>query len=305
MGSENLAGYRRRLKQLIYSIGRLYAIEPRTSTDGTELCRVLQGYDIPTTLGKINKFGDDPAQIVLEYLLASNSLKGSATRGRFYLSIKPPALNFDPELAAIIAATALENGHGVHFDSHEFSQTDATLQLIEDLLERELPANTPAGSWRFSLTIPSRWKRSSADARWAARKGVRVRLVKGDFKADSSDELDPVHGFLSLVDQLAGEVSDLALATHDCSLAREAIARCSRAGSALQLELFFGMPARAMMALSKEAGVPLGFYVPYGDTLLVYLIRDWLANPHKLFRTDSFAVLGKQKTKLARIVESL
>jgi len=296
--------YKRLLKQVVYRLGALCPLKPQSISEGTELCRALLGHDLLTTLGRLSKSGDDPKQIVQEYQLASNSLLGGPVRDRFYLSVKPPALNFDPEYAAAIAATALLNGHGVHFDSHKFAQTDATLELLDGLMKRNLPCHgTPR--WRFSLTLPSRWKRSVADARWAAEKGMRVRLVKGDFEAGSSLEVDPRRGFLDLVDQLAGMVPELALATHDCALARECIVRSKKAGSAVQLELFFGRPASDMLALSREMGVPLGFYVPYGDTLFIYVIRDLLANPLKLARRDSFELLGSQKTKLARITEAL
>ena len=60
-----------------------------------------------------------------------------------------------------------------------------------------------------------------------------------------------------------------------------------------------------MLALAREAGVPAGFYVPYGDTLLIYVIRDLLTNPHKLLRRDSFELLGSQRAKLARITDAL
>jgi len=293
--------YRKLLKKMAYRLGKLFPIKPQSISEGAELCQILQGHDLFTTLGKLSKSGDDPKEIVHEYQLASKSLLQSPTRDRFYLSVKPPALNFDPDYAEIIATTALLNGHGVHFDSHKFAQTDPTLALLEALLSRKLPLNDSRRGWRFSLTLPSRWKRSAADARWASANGVRVRVVKGDFEAGPGDEVDPRRGFLELVDQLAGAVPDLALATHDCLLAREAIAKCQKVGVSVQLELFFGRPASAMLALARETGVPVGFYVPYGDTLLVYVIRDLLTNPHKLLRRDSFELFGTPKTKLARI----
>ena len=297
--------YKRELKKLAYRLGKLCPIRPQTVSEGAELCRVLQGHDLLTTLGRLSKFGDDPVQIVQEYQQASNSLLNGAPGERFYLSLKPPALQFSPEYAGAIAATALLNGHGIHFDSHKFVETEATLQLFDELLKRKLPAGPGQRTWHFSLTLPSRWKRSSADARWAAERGVRIRLVKGDFEAEASEEVEPRRGFLDLVDQLAGKVSDLALATHDCALAREAVTRCKKGGSAVQLELFFGRPASDMLALSRELGVPLGFYVPYGETLLVYVIRDLLFNPSKLLRRDSFELFGTPQRKLARITAAL
>ena len=85
-----------------------------------------------TTLGKFSKAGDDPARIVHEYQLASNSL-GSAP---FYLSVKPPALDFDLGHAAAITATAIRNGHGIHFDSHEHVQADRTMQLLQEVMDQ-------------------------------------------------------------------------------------------------------------------------------------------------------------------------
>jgi proline dehydrogenase len=296
--------YKKLLKKVAYRLGKIYPIKPQSILEGAELCQILQGHDLFTTLGKLSKAGDDPIEIVHDYQLASNALLQSPIRDRFYLSVKPPALNFDPAYAETIATTALLNGHGVHFDSHKFAQADPTLALLEELLRRKLPSNDSRRGWRFSLTLPSRWKRSIADARWAAENGVRVRVVKGDFGAGPGDEVDPGRGFLELVEQLAGKVPDLALATHDCILAREAIATCQKVGASVQLELFFGRPASAILALAREKGVSVGFYVPYGDTLLIYVIRDLLTNPQKLLRRDSFELFGSPKTKLARIAGS-
>jgi proline dehydrogenase len=297
--------YKRQLKKLVYRLGMIYPLKPQSILEGAELCRILQQHDLFTTLGKLSKSGDDPAELVREYQQASNSLLTSPVRDRFYLSLKPPALGFDLGNAAAIAATALQNGHGVHFDSHKFNQTDPTLQLLEQILKRDLPASGRQGSWRFSLSLPSRWKRSLADARWAAERGVRIRIVKGDFQAGPAQEVDAGRGFLDLVDQLGGKVPHLALATHDRALAQACLARCQSAGTPVQLELFFGRPASDMLALSRETGVPAGFYVPYGDTLLIYVIRDLLSNPHKLLRRDSFELLGSQGRKLARITGAL
>jgi len=306
MESKSSQGYKNHLKRLVYALARCYAIRPRNGLDAAGVCRMLACHDIASTLGKLSKSGDDPAQIVHEYQLASNSLGSSTAGDRFYLSVKPPALNFNPDLAADIVATALQNGHGVHFDAHGFIYANRGLELLEGVMERyrERSSDTARGCI-FGLTLPSRWKRSQADARWVARKGVRPRLVKGDFRAGSSDEVSPTKGFLALIDLLAGDVAELAVATHDCALAREAVMRCKRAGSAVQLELFFGMPSGSMMALARELEVPVRFYVPFGDTLLIYVIRDLLANPHKVLRRSSYEIVGSLEKKLARIIGSL
>lgn len=297
-------GYKKHLRSLVYALAKCYGIRPKNSSDAADVCRVLHSNDLASTLGKLSKSGDDPEQIVCEYQAISNSLKSSTAAGRFYLSLKSPALKFDAGYAAAIVSTALQNGHSVHFDAHAFIHADPTLRLLEDVMGKHPASDESASTWSFGLTLPSRWKRSVADARWAVEKGVRPRLVKGDFKAGSSDEVDPQKGFLALVDQLAGQVAGLALATHDRPLAREAVTRCKKAGCAVELELFFGRPSGSMMALSRELKVPVRFYVPYGDTLLIYLIRDLLTNPQKILTRSSLELLGSQEAKLARIIRS-
>jgi proline dehydrogenase len=298
--------YGKGLKRIVYGLGKLCPVSPKDLSEGLDVCRVLHGCGIPSTLGKFSKDGDDPAEIAHECRMASDALKSAPAGDRFYLSLKPPALNFDIEQAATIVFTALKNGHAVHFDSHDHVLADPTIRLLEQVMDRYVSRNDVAGNWRFGLTLPARWKRSVADAEWAAEKGVRARLTKGEFKcAGSSDEREPVGGFLALVDRLAGNVPEIAVATHDDALAREAIGRCRRAGSSVQLELLFGMPVGKMIALSRETGVPVRFYVPYGDTLLLYGIRRFLANPHRLLRSDFLEVVSGHKSKLARIVRSL
>jgi proline dehydrogenase len=301
-----MKNYKTQLKRIVYGLGALCPVSPKNLPEGLDVCRVLHGHGIPSTLGKFSKDGDDPAQIVHEYRMASEALKSTSAGDRFYLSLKPPALGFDVEHATAIVATALQNGHGVHFDSHDHHLTDPTIRLLEQVMDQNGWPNDMAGRWRFGLTLPARWKRSVADAGWVAEKGVRARLTKGEFKSiGSSDERDPLKGFLALVDRLAGNVPEIAVATHDYALAREAIGRCKRARSSVQLELLFGMPTGEMIALSREMEVPVRFYVPYGDTLLIYGIRRFLANPHKLLRPDFLDVVSGHKTKLARIVSSL
>lgn len=294
-------GLKTQLKRALYAAARLCPVKPRTGLEATEVCRALSSPDLPTTLGKLSRSGDDPARIVQEYQEASNSFKCGSTTERFYLSLKPPALRFDLEYAADIVATARQNGHAVHFDAHALPYADPSLRLLEGVMQL-FPAPAQGARWSFGLTLPSRWKRSLADARWVASKGIRPRLVKGDFKAGPADEVEPGKGYLALVDLVAGEVPEIAVATHDYVLAREALTRCLKRGAAVQLELFFGMPSGAMLALARELGVPVRFYVPFGDTLLIYLVRDLVLNPHKILRRSAHEIVGSQERKLARIV---
>jgi proline dehydrogenase len=294
------------LGRIVYALGKLCPVGPKDLPEGVDVCRVLLARGIHSTLGRFSRRGDDPERIVRECRMASDALRAAPSGDRFYLSVKPPALLFDPERAVIVASTALQNGHGIHFDSHDHALADPTIRLLEQVMDRCVYPDRREGRWRFGLTLPARWKRSIADAEWIAGRGVRARLTKGEFRcAVPSEERDPAKGFLDLVDRLAGNVPEIALATHDPALAREAVARCRGTGSRVQLELLFGMPVGRMIALSRDAGVPVRFYVPYGDTLLVYGIRRFLTNPRQFLRPGFLEIFGSHRRKLARIAESL
>lgn len=298
--------FKQQLKRVIYSLASPFAISPKNVRQGAALCRELSGHGIPSTLGKFSKAGDDPVQIVQEYCLASDSLRDSIEKSSFYLSLKPPSLSFCPEHAQTIVDTALSNSHRIHFDSHGHDLAEQSLWLLERVMLRRLPSSDVQPRWQFGMTLPSRWKRSMTDAERVSEMGVRARVVKGEFKASSSsDEVDPRQGFLALVDRLAGNAPEIAVATHDYSLARAAIALCQSARTPVELELLFGIPAGNMIQLSREMSVPVRFYVPYGDTLLIYGIRHLLANPHKLFRPHAREVISGSKSKIDRIIREL
>lgn len=294
------------LKKAAYSVGKLVAIRPGNLLEGIETCRYLHRHAIASTLGKFSRSGEQPFRIAREYQEAGSSLKTDPVNELFYLSVKPPALEFNLELATCIATTAIENGHGINFDSHDHALAGPTIHLLEKLVDRTASVKGARVGWRYCLTLPSRWKRSLDDAAWVASKGIRARLVKGEFKARRSrDEMDPVKGFLELTNRLAGKIPEIAVATHDYELARQAIGRIKKTGSAVQLELIFGMPATGMIRLSKQLDIPVRFYVPYGDTLFVYGVRQFLTNPHKLLRPNLLEVFSHHQSKLSRIVCSM
>jgi proline dehydrogenase len=293
-----LAATRSLTKRIVYGLGTFYPISPKNLSEGLDVCHTLHACEVRSTLGHFNNAGDDPKRIAQECQIASDTLKSTS----FYLSLKPPAFNFDIEPIAAIAITAFRNGHGINFDAHDHGLAEPTIQLLEQVMTQRTLPNDMTKSWRFSLTLPSRWKRSLSDAEWVIRNGVRARLVKGEFRGPTpSEETDPAQGFLSLVDRLAGNVPEIGVATHDYALAKEALSRCKAAGCPVELELLFGMPIGNMLALSQEMDVSVRFYVPYGDYLLIYGIRHFLTNPHKLLRPGLPEVFSGHKTKLSRI----
>jgi proline dehydrogenase len=272
--------YKDIIRSIFRPIARFYTVGPRTVDEAVGVCQQLARAGIPSTLGGFSDPRADPTRIVREYCWASDHLRGSTS---FYLSVRLVALHFDVPSASAITATALTNGHGIHLDSFGPELADHTLDLLERLHDTFLPGRYPARDWSFSLSLPARWARSLPDAERVAARAMRARVVKGEFAACTpSEAVPPATGFLTLATRLAGAVPELALATHDDVLAREAITRCRTAAGGVRLELLYGLPMDGMLRLARELRVPIGIYVPYGELLLLYATRMVMRSPRKL-----------------------
>jgi proline dehydrogenase len=297
--------YHKLLKNLAWKASSIYKIEPKTYQTATEISCELIDKGVLSTVGKFSKEGDSPELIVSEYKTISNELKKSLnTTNSFYLSVKPPALNFEIAFVEKIASVAKSNGHGIHFDSHDYKMASPTFRLVEKYKEHVVAENSSENYWWCGITLPTRWERSIEDANWAIQNKSRVRLVKGEFRAEKSAfEMEPGKGFLLLVEMLSGKIPELAIATHDYELAKSAIVEAKNRKQKVELELLFGMPVGKMISLSNEMDVPLRIYIPYGDTLLLYGALHFMKYPHKLVRTNPASLLSSQKRKLKNILE--
>lgn len=295
------------LKKIIWKASGVYKIEPKTYQKAAEICWDFYDRGIYTTAGKFSKDGDSTDRIVLEYAKLSSLLKRNENiYNNFYLSVKPPALNFDLTLIENIAKVAKANGHSIHFDSHDYKMAMPTFKIVEEIKEKMASTNKSEDKCWWGITLPTRWKRSLEDAKWAIKNQLRVRLVKGEFRAGNNDlEIDSKKGYLKLVEMLSGKIPELAIATHDYELAKNAIDITKLKKQKVELELLYGMPVGKMMSLSKELDIPLRFYVPYGDTLLVYGVIHILKYPNKLFRSNPACLIKSHKKKLEYIYQLL
>ncbi len=187
-----------------------------------------------------------------------------------YCSLKVPALGYQRPALQRLAALAATLGQRLHFDSHGPETAESTLAAVEALL-----AHHP----HLGLTLPGRWTRSLEDADWAVDRGLRVRVVKGQWPCPQHPQTDPRAGFLAVVDRLAGRVPQVAVATHDADLAAQAQTRLAARGTACELELLCGLPRRRVMALARSRGLPVRFYVPFGQAWLPYAMHQLLRQP--------------------------
>jgi proline dehydrogenase len=191
-----------------------------------------------------------------------------------YLSIKAPAIDFDPRLLQKILARAWRTGAKVHFDAMGPEAADATFYLIETA--RQIYP-------KLGCTLPGRWRRSLADADRAIALELEVRVVKGQWSEGTTDEIDPRNGFLDLIDRLAaGRARHVAVATHDVELAGQAVRRLQTGGIDCELELLYGLPVRPVLALAQQLKIPARMYVPCGHVGLPYRLHHAVRNPRIL-----------------------
>ncbi|HWB11986.1 MAG TPA: hypothetical protein VG826_22365 [Pirellulales bacterium] len=241
--------------------------------DALRVATELAGRGFATTLGFWDGEGDTPAGVAQEYLAALDALSRAGHDS--YVSIKFPALADSGELLADVLKKAATSHQRIHFDSLAPEAADATWSAAVEAAQ--------SAGVTISCSIPGRWRRSLDDAHAAVAAGIVPRVVKGQWADPTGQETDLRKGFLRVVEQLAGRASHVAIASHDAPLAGEAI-KCLRTnGTSCELELLYGLPERASLAVAEREGVPVRFYVPYGKAYLPYCLGQARRQPSLLW----------------------
>ncbi|QDT55625.1 Proline dehydrogenase 1 [Caulifigura coniformis] len=220
----------------------------------------------PTTLGFWDADGDSPRVVADRYLEALESMQGAPAHA--YLSIKLPSLGNSADLLNEIATRAAAVGARLHFDALTPESVETTQAAIDEVRKRH-------PSLAIGHTLPGRWRRSVADADWAAARGLSVRVVKGQFPAAGTDDCPPKLGFLEVVKQLAGKPIHVDIATHDEPLAKEAAAILKSAGTSFDRERLYGMGNPPL----EDGGSRPRIYIPYGAAYLPYAVARLRKNP--------------------------
>ncbi|CAA6807156.1 MAG: Unknown protein [uncultured Thiotrichaceae bacterium] len=243
------------------------------------------------TLGYWNQTGESSAAIADVNIAALQAIKNS--NGNGYLSVKLPPMHFDENLYAKIVNKARELRVPIHLDSHSLADADRTLELIT--------RHTQPPYDDIGYSLPGRWKRSVADADLAAELGITVRVVKGQWDDPEDPERDPRAGFLAIVECLAGRAKLVRLASHDPTLIRESIKLLKCTDTACELELLYGLPVKAVLAVAKEYRVPVRMYIPYGMGSLPYALKYLRKNPRVLWWLFKDALLGSYKKRFPKL----
>jgi proline dehydrogenase len=261
----------RLLRPLLDLAGRAY-VPGAQLEHALRIARALARENITCTIGYFQQPSDSPQRVMQETLAVIDAVAQLQPPG--YVSLKAPALHYDSGLLQSILRAARERGVLAHFDSHEHATAEPTLACVRAARASEA---------KLGLTLPGRWRRSVRDAAAAVDLGLRARIVKGEWADPGAVESDKSAGFLDVVDALAGKAHAVAIATHDAALAREALTRLQRAGTACEMELLHGLPQRALRALARELSVPVRVYIPYGAAWRPYALNQLRRNPRILW----------------------
>lgn len=244
---------RRVVIPLVRRAGSHYLAGPSVQ-DALAVARSLAERGCATTLGYWDSPDDGPKTVAEAALAAVEGLAGESLDG--YVSVKATAFGFAETLLREVAVQASSASVRLHFDSMGPEAADQTFGLIGAL----------EGSAELGCTLPGRWARSSFDADWAVERGLRIRVVKGEWADPEAPDRDPRGGFLEVIDRLAGRAAHVAVATHDRHLVTEALSRLRAAGTSCELELLY-----RRRGLSLD-GVPTRMYVPFGHPWVPYPI---------------------------------
>jgi proline dehydrogenase len=252
--------------------------------EAVEVCRRLAADGLASTIGYGPPTGAGPRSVTDAYLAAFERL--SSETFDCYVSVKLATIGFDAALLAELEGAAARAGRRLHLDALGPETAEPTWRLLEGL---------PGGA-RLGTTLPGRWRRSADDTARAARLGLAVRVVKGQWADPAAGRDRLAEGCLAVVDRLAGHPQEVAVATHDARLLAEALRRLQRSGTPCGAELFFGLPFRAPALCARRAGVPIRVYVPYGDAGAPYGYADLVHHPVATWWLVQDLLLGKNKT---------
>jgi hypothetical protein len=235
--------------------------------DGLAVCRWADANGHKTILSPWAGPEDGRRAMLMRFHEAAEAVAGLGPDG--VLSVKLDVLGFDRSAFADLWDHCWELGVRLHVDSLAPETADSTFRLLEWSVSRSDRRATPNGSC-LGVTIPSRWKRSPADAKRAAMMGLAVRIVKGQWK-DPDHAVDPAENYLRIASADFGTVP-VGVATHDLRVARGALGLIKRGDARAELEQFFSLPHNGR-SLAKTAQVPYRLYVAFGSPALPYNIR--------------------------------
>jgi proline dehydrogenase len=255
--------------------------------EALDFSRRLATHGISAAIGYSALPGESARTVADVHLDAFDRLAAGHLDG--YVSVKLAALGFDRGLFTELAAAAARTQRRLHVDALGPETADRAMTLLTEAKE----ANRSSS---LGTTLPGRWRRSLDDCSRAIELGLSLRIVKGQWPDDLGGSVDPVQGFLDIVDRVRGYQGGVAIATHDVALLQESLRRLTSSGTPCEAELFLGLPFGGPAIAAGRSGVPIRMYVAYGDAGAGYGIKDLLGHPATVWWLVQDLLWGNDKT---------
>jgi proline dehydrogenase len=238
--------------------------------DALVVCDWARRQNISTVISPWAQPGDSPRDMLRHYSEAVVAIRKEDIDS--HLAVKLSAIDYDMGIFDELAGTARANNVRVHVDSLGPETASRSLAFLE---------KAAANYSNLGCTLPSRWQRSISDAERAAELGLHVRIVKGQWADPDAPRLDCRKQFLTIASKLAGSSSQVSVATHDYSLAQNALNLLSHSTTGFEVEQFFSLP-RNGLELSRRFACTYRIYVAYRGPSMPYNWHFFLSRPSML-----------------------
>ena len=254
------------LSKFVQRIGPKYIAGPAVE-DAIRVSRQIHRCGWSSTICPWDSPHESPTVVASRYRKALHAI--GAGMGDCYLSIKVPSLNYDFDVLKELLEIACQHNTRIHLDSLGPDTASASFAFLEKALKTYS---------NLGCTLPSRWRRSLADAEVAIQLGLPVRVVKGQWPDPTHPDDDSRASYLALVDVLSGRAASVGIATHDVKLAVASIVKLKNTATRCELEQLYGLPLRiAQVATPLRTNVRV--YIPYGHAYLPYALSEIRKRP--------------------------
>jgi proline dehydrogenase len=284
-----------RLRQLIMAAPQTRAIVDsyvagETGDDAVRVTRALRGAGLLVTLDYLGEDTKDPGQaaaVTEEYvqLLGKLGAEGLTHGGAAEVSVKPTAVGLflGTGIAAgniaRICAAAEQAGTTVTLDAEECETIEPTLRIAAELR---------ADHGQLGNVVQACLRRSEADCRSLAVRGVRVRLCKGAYNEPESVAFtarrDVDRSYARCLRVLMNGPGYPMVATHDPRLIEitgSLAMLTGRAADSFEYQMLYGIRPAEQQRLANT-GAQMRVYVPYGGDWYAYLVRRLAERPRNL-----------------------
>ncbi len=247
-----------------------------TVDDALEAVRALNADGIKATLDNLGEDSLTRAQALAaaeQNLLMLRRIAETGVDANISLKLTQLGLAFDEGLCREsllkIVEEAARRKNFVRIDMEGSAWTQKTLDLFYSLHD----AHPNVG-----IVLQSMLRRSEGDAREAAARGARVRLVKGAYKephAIAYPTKDEVNAAYDRCAALLAKAPLPAFGTHDDARIDAALKACDAAGlvkTDYEIQMLYGLRAKRWREL-RAAGHTVRVYVPYGSHWFPYFYR--------------------------------